>query len=103
MCDPRPPAEIAGVEVLSGFRLRLTFADGVTKVKDLGRSLRGPISGSLRADPALFAAVRVDPELGTIVRPNGADICPDLLRYDLPLAGPVRKRAARRRKPAPRR
>ena len=30
-------------------------------------------------DPQFFRQVRVDPELGTIVWPNEADFCPDLL------------------------
>eukprot|EP01031_Cornospumella_fuschlensis_P023409 gene23409-28405_t len=30
-------------------------------------------------DDAYFAQVRVDPELGTITWPNGADVCPDVL------------------------
>jgi hypothetical protein len=29
-------------------------------------------------DPAVFRSVRVDPQLGTIVWPNGADIDPDV-------------------------
>jgi len=33
-------------------------------------------------DRSLFMAVRVDPECGTIVWPNGADMDPDVL-YDL--------------------
>ena len=40
----------------------------------------------LRRDTRLFRSVRVDPELGTIVWPNGADICPDTLFLGL---GPV--------------
>lgn len=32
-------------------------------------------------DPAFFAQVRVDPELGTIVWPNDVDLDPDVL-YD---------------------
>ena len=30
-------------------------------------------------DPAYFAQVRVDPELGTVVWPNGAELDPDVL------------------------
>jgi len=30
-------------------------------------------------DPAYFAKLRVDPELGTVVWPNGADLDPDVL------------------------
>ena len=30
-------------------------------------------------DPAFFAQVRVDPVLCTVVWPNGADLCPDVL------------------------
>lgn len=34
-------------------------------------------------DPELFARVRVNPEIRTIVWPNGADLCPDVLRHHL--------------------
>jgi hypothetical protein len=31
------------------------------------------------ADAGYFQQVRVEPDIGTIVWPNGADLCPDLL------------------------
>ena len=37
-------------------------------------------------DPTAFRQVTVDPELGTIVWPNGADMDPDVLRGALPPA-----------------
>ncbi len=39
---------------------------------------RGGVFKPLEA-PEYFRQVAVDPELGTIIWPNGADICPDLL------------------------
>ena len=71
---------IRQVEPLSGFVLRLHFTDGTAGVVDLAPRMRGPVFEPLRRDPALFRAVRVDTELGTIVWPNGADIDPDVLR-----------------------
>jgi hypothetical protein len=41
-------------------------------------------------DPEFFARLRVNPYIGTIVWPNGADLCPDVLRHHLtgePLPG----------------
>ena len=57
----------------------LTFTDHSEREIDLERYLRGPIFQPLRDDLRLFAAVRVDPRLGTIVWDNGADIDPDVL------------------------
>ena len=34
-------------------------------------------------DPEFFAQVRVNPDIGTMVWPNGADLCPDVLRHHL--------------------
>jgi hypothetical protein len=40
----------------------------------------GPVFAALREDPELLAMAAVDPELGTVVWPNGADIDPVVLR-----------------------
>jgi hypothetical protein len=69
---------VAGVEVLEDFRLSVTFSDGTRRIVDLSDELSGPIFEPLR-NPSLFRQVRLDPELGTIVWPNGADIAPETL------------------------
>jgi hypothetical protein len=71
------------VEVLSGFNVRLTFTDGTTRVIDLDFYLRGPVFEPIRSEPGVFGKVRVDPEAGTIVWPNGADLDPDVLYLGL--------------------
>jgi len=70
---------IRGVETLGDFRVRLSLTDGSSREFDLEPYLKGPVFEPLRADPALFQAVRVDEQLGTVVWPNGADIDPDVL------------------------
>ncbi len=73
--------EITAVEHLGGHRLRLTFADGVVGAVDLAdrfKAARGPMFEPLR-DVDYFAKVAVDPELGTVVWPNGADLAPEVL------------------------
>jgi hypothetical protein len=75
------PYDIFRVEYLGGYRLRLTFADGVVGDIDLATKFEGlvrPIFEPLR-DQHEFAKVRVDPDLGTIIWPNGADLAPDVL------------------------
>lgn len=73
-------ATITDVRVLDGFRIQLTFSDGVRGDVDLANRIvgRGGIFGPLE-NPQFFHQVSVARELGTIVWPNGADICPDLL------------------------
>lgn len=48
---------------------------------DLDPYLDGPAFAAIRQDPAVFAAVTVDSDAGTITWPNGADLAPDVL-YD---------------------
>ncbi len=74
--------EVTEVEVVSGFTVRLCFDDGSVRVVDLGPLLHGPLFAPLRSDPALFADVYVDREVGTIAWPNGADMDPDVLHGD---------------------
>ena len=73
---------VKAVRALGAFEIELLFTDGSRRVKDLGPRLHGRLFGQLRDDPDLFRRVCVD-ELGGIVWPNGADICPDLLYHDL--------------------
>jgi hypothetical protein len=75
-----PCATVTAARVLGGYRVELAFSDGSHGIVDLaGRIVgRGGIFGPLET-PQFFRQLRVDEELGTVVWPNGADICPDLL------------------------
>ena len=70
--------DITGVTVVRYGVLRLEFADGVVGEVDVLDRMRGPVFSMART-PDGFAQVSVDPELGTIVWPNGADLAPDTL------------------------
>ncbi len=73
-------ATVTDVRALDGYRVELTFSDGAHGVVDLaGRIVgRGGVFQPLE-NPQFFRQVRVHEELGTLVWPNGANICPDLL------------------------
>jgi len=71
--------DITDVEILHDHVVRLRFADGVDKTIDLDPYLHGRVFASIRTDPAMFGSVKVDPDAGTIVWPNGADLAPDVL------------------------
>lgn len=72
--------EVTEVTPLGGWRLHLTFSDGFSGDLDLSYlASTGGVFAPLR-DPEFFAQVRLDPELGTITWPNGADLAPEVLR-----------------------
>jgi hypothetical protein len=71
-------AYITNVEILGGFRLRLTFKNRARKTVNLEPILIGPIFGSFR-DHSKFSQVRINKDFGCLEWPNGADICPDAL------------------------
>ena len=74
--------DIVEVRPLGGYRLHLRFEDGVAGELDF--------AGRLRFE-GVFAQVRINPELGTVVWPNGADLDADVLYAELsgtPIAAP---------------
>jgi uncharacterized protein DUF2442 len=84
---------VDSVNVVGPHTLDVTFEDGTRQVIDLGPVLAGPLFGPLR-DPELFKRVRIDPEIHTLVWPNGADFDPATL-HDWPdYADELTKRAA---------
>jgi Protein of unknown function (DUF2442) len=80
---------VTAVEVLSDYRLRLSFDDGSVTLADFSDDLWGPLCEPLR-DPAYFARASVDPESRTVVWPNGYDPSPEVLHGDAPAAPPSR-------------
>ena len=71
--------DIVAVQPLDGYRLKLRFEDGVVGEIDVAQLV--PFTGVFAAlsDRNEFVAVRVNPELGTICWPGGADLDPDVL------------------------
>lgn len=69
---------ITEVAYLDDYRIRLVFNDGLTGVADLRDALWGEIFEPL-LDRNNFSQIRLDPELGTVSWPNGADLAPEFL------------------------
>lgn len=63
---------------LSGMKIWVAFDNGVDAEVDLAGELSGPIFAPLN-DLQYFAKLSVDPELETVVWPNGADLAPEFL------------------------
>jgi hypothetical protein len=71
---------VIAVGYIGGYKLEITFSDGVKGISDwsarLARAKTGGVFAPLK-NPAYFAKVELWE--GTIRWPNGADICPDVL------------------------
>jgi len=87
---------IREVVPLESRRVRLTLTDGAVTERDLSSLLVGPVFEPIRNDPARFCEVRV--AAGTLVWPNGADLCPDVVIWGGP---PPEETAAAARDTAP--
>jgi hypothetical protein len=79
---------------LGSYTLRVHFEDGTEQTIDFEPVLEGEIFAPLR-DPELFRQARIDPEVQTLVWPNGADFDSATL-YDWPRAGKRLAALARR-------
>ena len=76
---PRSPWRVTKVEALPGFRLLVTFADGLTGTVDMSRIVQSPQAGVFAAlrDPSIFAQVRL--EYGAVSWPGELDLAPDAM------------------------
>ena len=68
---------IKSARPLDGFNVELTLTTGEVVRRDLEQLLRGPIFDAIRNNAEEFRSLRAQD--GTIVWPNGADLCPDVL------------------------
>lgn len=72
--------DVTKVQALPNRNLDLTFENGFHGIVDMDRVVKNytGVFAPLLQDE-YFAQVTVNTELGTIVWPNGADLCPDVL------------------------
>jgi hypothetical protein len=77
-----PIYHVCCFEIVGDYSLRVAFDDGIEQVINFRPVLAGDLFGPLR-DLALFSRVRIDPEVHTLVWPNGADFDPATL-HDWP-------------------
>ena len=80
---PHAIHRVTGVQVVGDYVLEVEFADGTRQMVDLLPVMAGELYGPLR-DRSLFVQVKVDPEVRTLVWPNGADFDPATL-HDWPI------------------
>ncbi|MCP4548378.1 MAG: DUF2442 domain-containing protein [bacterium] len=77
-----PIYRVKSVKVVGPYSLYVEFDDDFSRTIELETILEGELYGPLR-DPTLFRKVSIDPEVHTLVWPNGADFDPAIL-HDWP-------------------
>ena len=77
-----PLHQVRSFDRVGPHSLRVEFGDGTKQTIDFTPVLAGELYGPLQ-DADVFAQVRLDPEVHTLVWPNGADFDPATL-HDWP-------------------
>jgi Protein of unknown function (DUF2442) len=89
-----PIYRIIDFEIMAPYTLRVEFDDGEVQIIDFQPILIGTLYGPLQ-DRKLFESVEIDPEVHTLVWPNGADFDPATL-HDWPLYAPEMQKMVER-------
>jgi hypothetical protein len=71
--------DVVAVQPLDGYNLHLTFEDDAEGTVNIANLIEFTGIFEPLANPTYFAQVAVNPNLGTISWPNGADLDPDVL------------------------
>jgi len=87
-----PIYRVVNFKIVGPHTLRVEFDDGVAQTIDFRPMLAGEMYGPLQ-DEKLFNQVEIDPEVHTLVWPNGADFDPATL-HDWPQYADEIKRMA---------
>jgi hypothetical protein len=85
---------VRSFEIVGPYTLKIRFDDDTLRTIDFRPVLAGEMFGPLQ-DQVVFEQVRIDPEVHTLVWPNGADFDPATLhdwpQYAEELAGRARR------------
>ena len=85
---------VKAFQIISPYTLRVEFDDQSQQTIDFKPVLGGDLFGPLR-EVSLFNQVQIDPEVHTLVWPNGADFDPETL-HDWPRVAQSLEARARR-------
>ena len=89
-----PIYRVVSFEIEAPYTLRIRFDDKTEQVIDFQPVLEGELLGPLR-DPSLFNQVRIDPEVHSLIWPNGPDFDPATL-HDWSIHLPELRKMVRR-------
>ncbi|MCG8409328.1 MAG: DUF2442 domain-containing protein [Phycisphaerales bacterium] len=84
--------DVIDVQHVGGYRLLLTFEGHEYREVDVESLILFDGVFEPLKELDFFRQVRVEPDVGTIVWPNGADVCPDVL-YEMSRACPAQRQA----------
>ncbi|MCB2262126.1 MAG: DUF2442 domain-containing protein [Candidatus Thiosymbion ectosymbiont of Robbea hypermnestra] len=73
---------ITNARYVEGYKVEVSFNNGRKGIADLSDALEGPMFEPLR-NCSIFSALTVDRELETIVWPNGADLAPEYIYFQV--------------------
>jgi Protein of unknown function (DUF2442) len=84
--------QVTSLKKVEPFTLEVFFNDATSQIINFVPVLRGDLYGPLR-NPSVFDQVSIDPEVRTLIWPNGADFDPAIL-HDWPKSDAELKKLA---------
>jgi len=73
---------IVKAKYLKNYKVEVVFNNGREGIADLTDALKGPVFEGLKNEKE-FSKLQVDSELETIVWPNGADLAPEYVYFQV--------------------